>query len=107
MRADAVSEERDHILNATVERLQHLERISHQVQLAFRNPMSIEDSAGGIEAIRERPQYVFVSREVEGGKNFYTKIGSAWNVAKEGISITLDATPVDGRMVRFPVKKED
>jgi hypothetical protein len=43
----------------------------------------------------QRPQYdVFVSREIEVGKNFYTKIGSAWNVAKDGISITLDATPV-------------
>jgi hypothetical protein len=56
----------------------------------------------------QRPQYdVFVSRGIEAGKNFYTKIGSAWNVAKDGISITLDATPVDGRMVLFPVKKED
>jgi|NGEPerStandDraft_6_1074524.scaffolds.fasta_scaffold55175_3 hypothetical protein len=28
----------------------------------------------------QRPQYdVFVSREIEVGKNFYTKIGSAWN----------------------------
>jgi len=43
----------------------------------------------------QRPQYdVFVSREIEAGKHFYTKIGSAWNVAKDGISITLDATPV-------------
>jgi hypothetical protein len=50
---------------------------------------------------------VFVSREIEAGKNFYTKIGSAWNVAKDGISITLDATPVDGRMVLFPVKERD
>jgi hypothetical protein len=56
----------------------------------------------------QRPQYdVFVSREIEAGKNFYTKIGSAWNVAKDGISITLDATPVDGRMVLFPVKERD
>jgi len=51
----------------------------------------------------QRPQYdVFVSREIEAGKNFYTKIGSAWNVSKDGISITIDATPVDGRMVLFP-----
>jgi hypothetical protein len=29
----------------------------------------------------QRPQYdVFVSREIEARKNFYTKIGSAWNV---------------------------
>ena len=56
----------------------------------------------------QRPQYdVFVSREIEAGKNFYTKIASAWNVAKDGISITLDATPVDGRMVLFPVKERD
>jgi hypothetical protein len=56
----------------------------------------------------QRPQYgVFVSREIEAGKNFYTKIRSAWNIAKDGISITLDATPVDGRMVLFPVKERD
>jgi hypothetical protein len=56
----------------------------------------------------QRPQYdVFVSREIEAGKNFYTKIGAAWDVAKDGISITLDATPVDGRMVLFPVKDKD
>lgn len=56
----------------------------------------------------QRPQYdVFVSREIEDGRNFYTKIGAAWDVGKNGISITLDATPVDGRMVLFPVNVKD
>jgi hypothetical protein len=56
----------------------------------------------------QRPQYdVFVSREIEAGKSFYTKIGAAWDVGKDGISITLDATPVDGRIVLFPVKDKD
>jgi hypothetical protein len=56
----------------------------------------------------QRPQYdVFVSREMEAGKSFGTKIGSAWNVSKDGISITIDATPVDGWMVLFPVKDKD
>jgi hypothetical protein len=56
----------------------------------------------------QRPQYdVFVAPEIEDGRNFYTKIGAAWDVGKDGISITLDATPVDGRMVLFPLKDKD
>ncbi len=55
----------------------------------------------------ERPAYdVFVSREMADGKHFYSKVGSAWNVAKEGISIKLDALPVNGSLVLFPVKDD-
>lgn len=55
-----------------------------------------------------KPDYdVFVSKEREGGdKPFYTRIGGAWNVAKEGISIELQALPLDGRLVLFPRKDE-
>lgn len=54
----------------------------------------------------KKPDYdVFVSRE-NGDKNFYTRIGSAWSVSKDGISIQLDALPVDGKCVAFP-RKED
>jgi hypothetical protein len=38
--ADAVSEERDHVLNSRLERLEHLEGISHQVQLGLPVPIS-------------------------------------------------------------------
>lgn len=54
----------------------------------------------------KRPDYdVFVSRP-DGDKNFYTKVGAAWNVAKEGISISLQALPMDGKLVLFPPKDD-
>lgn len=54
----------------------------------------------------KRPDYkVLVSRESD-GKNFYTQVGSGWNVAKDGISIQLNALPVDGKCVLFPWKDE-
>ncbi len=49
---------------------------------------------------------VFVTKEREGEKPFYTKIGGAWSVAKDGISIELQALPIDGRLVLFP-RKDD
>jgi len=49
---------------------------------------------------------VFVSKEREGDKPFYTRVGGAWSVAKDGISIELQALPVDGRLVLFP-RKDD
>jgi hypothetical protein len=54
-----------------------------------------------------RPDYdVFVSQK-NGDKNFYTKVGAAWNVAKDGISIKLQALPLDGNLVLFPPKDPD
>lgn len=50
---------------------------------------------------------VFVSREGGDGKNYYTRVGSAWRVANDGISIKLDALPVDGSLVLFPPKKDN
>jgi hypothetical protein len=56
----------------------------------------------------QRPAYdVFTSREVEGQSSFYTRVGAAWKVSKGGISIVLDALPVDGRLVMFPAKEKD
>lgn len=49
---------------------------------------------------------VYTSRKGEGDKNFYTQVGSAWKVAKGGISITLQALPVDGKLVLFPPKDD-
>jgi hypothetical protein len=61
LRADAVSEERDDVFNATLKRLKDLEQISHQVQLAFRNPMGVEDGRGRVEAAGEQKRRAFVS----------------------------------------------
>lgn len=54
----------------------------------------------------KRPHYnVYTSGPSENAPNL--KIGAAWNVAKSGISLSLVALPVDGRLVLFPVKEED
>ena len=55
----------------------------------------------------KRPDYhVFVS-EKNGGSTFYTRVGAAWLVAKEGISIKLQALPLTGELVLFPPKEGD
>lgn len=38
---------------------------------------------------------------------FYTKIGAAWINRKGGYGITLDALPVNGKIVLFPPKEKD
>jgi len=54
-----------------------------------------------------KPDYeVFVS-EKRGDKNWYTKVGAAWAVSNDGISIKLQALPIDGNLVLFPPKLED
>jgi hypothetical protein len=57
----------------------------------------------------EKPAYkVLVSRQNEDKtETYYTEIGSAWNVAKDGISIQFNALPVDGRCVLFPRKDDE
>lgn len=57
----------------------------------------------------EKPAYdVFVSTPGKnGGKAFYHRIGAAWNVASDGISIKLHALPVDGSLVLFPPKEKE
>ncbi len=55
----------------------------------------------------KRPDYeVFISQKGKDDKNFYTKVGAAWNVSKDGISIKLNALPLDGSLVLFPPKDE-
>lgn len=55
----------------------------------------------------KRPDYeVFVSQKGKDEKNFYTKVGAAWNVAADGISIKLQALPLDGNLVLFPPKED-
>lgn len=54
-----------------------------------------------------KPKYeAFISKQNADDKSFYTKVGAAWEVAKGGISIQLDAVPVDGRLVLFPVREK-
>jgi len=55
----------------------------------------------------KRPDYeVFISQK-NGDKNYYTKIGAAWNVASDGISIKLTALPIEGSLILFPPKNGD
>lgn len=56
----------------------------------------------------QRPDYdVLVSQKMRDGKNFYTKVGAAWNVSNDGISISLQCLPVDGKLVLFPPRNGD
>ncbi|MDB5605203.1 MAG: hypothetical protein JWP25_2103 [Bradyrhizobium sp.] len=54
LRANPIGEEPNNVFYAALKRLQYLERISHEVQLAFRNPVSVKDSGGWVEAVREK-----------------------------------------------------
>ena|ERR1700687_840673 len=60
LRENSVSEECDHIFNATLKRLKNLERVSHEVQLAFRDAMGVEDSRGRIEAVGKEKRRALV-----------------------------------------------
>lgn len=54
-----------------------------------------------------KPDYgIFVSRK-NGDKVHYTRIGSAWSVSNDGISLKFDALPTNGEAVLFPPKEED
>lgn len=55
-----------------------------------------------------KPDYeVFVS-EKNGDNNFYTRIGAAWKVGADGISIKLRPNiAVIGECVLFPPKEDD
>lgn len=65
LRADAVGKEGHDLFSATFKRLKSLERVSHQIQLAFRNPVGVEDDRGGVEAVRkEKAQGSRPSRSV-------------------------------------------
>jgi hypothetical protein len=56
----------------------------------------------------KKPDYaVYVTREGRDNKTYYTRVGSAWRVANDGISIRLDALPVGGECVLFPPREED
>jgi hypothetical protein len=49
-----------------------------------------------------------VKNRGKGQKAVWTRIGAAWpHSAGEGLSIELDAFPVDGRLVPIPPKADD
>lgn len=56
----------------------------------------------------QKPAFeVFSSRDDGKGGNRYTKLGVAWNVAKDGISIKLDALPITNSIVLFPIREKE
>lgn len=56
----------------------------------------------------DRPAYgVYVSRK-NGDKSFYTRVGSAWSVSNDGISIKLEPNvAIFGECVLFPPREQD
>jgi hypothetical protein len=61
LRAYSVCEERNDVFNSTLKRLQYLERVSHQIQLALRDAMSVKDCAGGIKHVRKNQGRTFIA----------------------------------------------
>jgi hypothetical protein len=60
LRAYSVCEEFNDIFNSSLERLQDLDRVSDQIQLALRDVMSVKDGAGGIKPIRKNQGRAFI-----------------------------------------------
>lgn len=54
-----------------------------------------------------KPDFDVFVTEKRGDKNWYTRIGAAWNVSNDGISIKLQALPINGELVLFPPKERD
>ena len=55
----------------------------------------------------KKPDFeVFVS-EKNGEKTYYSRVGAAWKVASDGISIKLKALPLDGNLVLFKPKSDE
>lgn len=55
----------------------------------------------------KKPDYTVYVSEKNGDKVFYNRVGAAWNVAKDGISIKLNALPISGELVLFPPKADE
>jgi hypothetical protein len=93
-------------------------RLFHQRKSSYRGtalvvfyprPTSPHMSGGRKKVVMagSKPDYqVFVSREGSDKKAHYTQIGAGWKVAKDGISVLLQSTPLDGKLVLFPVREE-
>lgn len=56
-----------------------------------------------------KPDYeVFVSQKGRGEKKYYTKVGAAWNVASDGISIRfISGVALTEGCVLFPPKGDE
>ena len=50
--------------------------------------------------------YAYQVREGTDGKSFWNRIGAAWSIKDGGISIQLECTPLDGRIVCLPPRQE-
>ena len=59
LRAYSVCEEPNDVFNSTLERLQHLEQVSDQIQFALRDAMSVRDCAGGM-TVRKNQGSAFI-----------------------------------------------
>jgi hypothetical protein len=59
LRAYSVCEEPSDVFNSTLERLQHLEQVSDQIQSALRDAMSVRDCAGGM-TVRKNQGRAFI-----------------------------------------------
>ena len=59
LRAYSVCEEPNDVFNSTLERLQHLEQVSDQIQFALRDAMSVRDCAGGM-TVRKNQGRAFI-----------------------------------------------
>jgi hypothetical protein len=60
LRAYSVCEELNEVFDSTLERLQDLERVSDQIQLALRDVMSVKDGAGAIKPVRKNQGRAFI-----------------------------------------------
>lgn len=55
----------------------------------------------------KRPDFeVFVSQKGRDDKTYYNRVGAAWNVAADGVSIKLFALPLSGELILFPPKDD-
>jgi len=55
-----------------------------------------------------RPRYqVFTSRVTKDGKTVFIKIGAAFTIKNDGLSVQLDALPINGEMVLFPPREKN
>ena len=55
----------------------------------------------------KKPAYEVFVTEKRGDKNWYTKIGAAWTVGNDGLSIKLQALPITGELVLFPPRENE
>jgi hypothetical protein len=60
LRAYSICEEPNDVFNSTLERLQHLEQVSDQIQFALRDAMSARDCAGGMKSVQKNQGRAFI-----------------------------------------------